>query len=308
MSKNLDKLKRLLAELFQLDQADLDFGIYRIMNQKRDDIVRFLDDDLLPQVKQAFSQYQSTDRAAIQTELDQAIESASDLEVDPDTVPKVKELRAKLEESGMDIAALESEVFSHLYSFFRRYYHEGDFLSLRRYKEGVYAIPYEGEEVKLHWANADQYYIKSSEYLRDYTFKLPSGKRELRHALATMADRSTLAISPLGMVGSIFIFESCLAHSFDYKQNEHGKFAMFLSERLDLSKHERGQLDRVYQARNHFVHELIYDERVDLVLVAARLAWVAAHYLACTVTGIFDTNMTHPDELRETLREILRTS
>jgi len=48
----------------------------------------------------------------------------------------------------------------------RRYYNEGDFLSLRRYKEGVYAIPYEGEEVKLYWANHDQYYIKSSEYLR----------------------------------------------------------------------------------------------------------------------------------------------
>jgi adenine-specific DNA-methyltransferase len=48
---------------------------------------------------------------------------------------------------------------------------------LRRYKEGVYAIPYEGEEVKLYWANHDQYYIKTSEYLRNYTFKLPSGKR-----------------------------------------------------------------------------------------------------------------------------------
>ena len=139
--------------------------------------MRFLDDDLLPQVKQAFSQYQASDRTAVQTELDEAIAQASTLGVDPDTVPKVVELRAKLEESGVDIAALESEVFSHLYSFFRRYYHEGDFLSLRRYKEGVYAIPYDGEEVKLHWANADQYYIKSSEYLRDYTFKLPSGKR-----------------------------------------------------------------------------------------------------------------------------------
>ncbi|MDI6797945.1 MAG: DNA methyltransferase, partial [Desulfatibacillaceae bacterium] len=41
----------------------------------------------------------------------------------------------------------------------------------------VYAIPYEGEEVKLHWANHDQYYIKSSEYLKDYAFKLPDGKR-----------------------------------------------------------------------------------------------------------------------------------
>ncbi len=36
----------------------------------------------------------------------------------------------------------------------------------------MYAIPYEGEEVKLHWANADQYYIKTSEYLRDYAFRL----------------------------------------------------------------------------------------------------------------------------------------
>ena len=79
--------------------------------------------------------------------------------------------------AAVDITALENEVFSDLCNFFRRYYNEGDFLSLRRYKEGVYAIPYEGEEVKLHWANADQYYIKTAEYFRSYTFKLPSGKR-----------------------------------------------------------------------------------------------------------------------------------
>ena len=35
-----------------------------------------------------------------------------------------------------------------------------------------YAIPYEGEEVTLHWANKDQYYIKTSEYRRDYAFRL----------------------------------------------------------------------------------------------------------------------------------------
>ena len=51
---------------------------------------------------------------------------------------------------------MEDKVFSDLYTFFSRYYADGDFLSLRRYKEGVYAMPYEGEEVKLHWANADQ--------------------------------------------------------------------------------------------------------------------------------------------------------
>ena len=61
MATNFEKLRRLLEELFQLDQADLDFGIYRIMNQKRDEIVTFLDKDLLPQVKESFSHYKSAD-------------------------------------------------------------------------------------------------------------------------------------------------------------------------------------------------------------------------------------------------------
>lgn len=169
---NFEKLQRLLEELFQLDQADLDFGIYRIMNQKRDEVVRFLEKDLLPQVKAAFGQYKSADKAEVQNELDKAIEQAKALGVDPDSSTKVRELREQYDDSAVDVVGLENEVFSHLFNFFRRYYHEGDFLSLRRYKEGVYAIPYEGEEVKLHWANHDQYYIKLSEYLRDYTFKL----------------------------------------------------------------------------------------------------------------------------------------
>lgn len=177
MASNYEKFRTLLQELFQLDQADLDFGIYRIMNQKRDEIVRFLDNDLLPQVKSAFGQYRSADKSVIEADLAKAVQQAEALGVDPNQSPKVRELREKLADSSVDVTALESEVFSHLYSFFRRYYHEGDFLSLRRYKEGVYAIPYEGEEVKLHWANADQYYVKSSEYLRDYAFTLPSGKR-----------------------------------------------------------------------------------------------------------------------------------
>lgn len=176
MSENLNKLKKLLAELFQLDRADLDFGIYRIMNAKRDEIIRFLDSDLLPQVQEAFQEYRSADRVTLQSQLDEAIEQAKKLGADPETLPRVKELREMLA-GAVDITALENEVYSHLYNFFRRYYSEGDFISLRRYKEGVYAIPYEGEEVKLHWANHDQYYIKTSENFRNYSFKLPSGKR-----------------------------------------------------------------------------------------------------------------------------------
>ena len=89
-----------------------------------------------------------------------------------DDSQKVKDLRARLKTDAVDVGALESETYDHLYSFFRRYYSEGDFLAKRVYKPGVYAIPYEGEEVTLHWANKDHYYIKTSEYLRDYAFRL----------------------------------------------------------------------------------------------------------------------------------------
>jgi len=175
--KPIDKLKSKLAELFQLDQADLDFGIYRIMNAKRDEITKFLDEDLLPQVKKAFEEYKPSDKAEIQKELDQIIASVKDAGMDPGQSPKVTELRARLNEEAVDITALENEVYSRLYDFFSRYYDDGDFISLRRYKEGVYAIPYEGEEVKLHWANADQYYIKTSENFRDYAFNVGKDKR-----------------------------------------------------------------------------------------------------------------------------------
>jgi len=139
--KSFNKLKLKLSELFQLDQADLDFGIYRIMNARREEINRFLESDLLPQVREAFEEYQSSDKAVIQKELDKVIEGINAADMNPKKSPKVKELRSKLAEEAVDVAALENEVYDHLYSFFSRYYDEGDFISLRRYKEGVYAIP-----------------------------------------------------------------------------------------------------------------------------------------------------------------------
>src|SRR3972149_462354 len=148
-TRQYEKFKDILREMFQMDQADLDFGIYRIMNAKRDEIEKFLDKELLPQVKEEFAKYRGTE---------------------------IEDKKKDIAKYGDD-EALANEVFSHLTTFFRRYYDNGDFLSLRRYKKDTYAIPYEGEEVKLHWANADQYYIKTSQYLRDYAFKLSDGKR-----------------------------------------------------------------------------------------------------------------------------------
>ncbi len=46
MPTKFDRLQSLLAELFQLDQADPDFGLYRIMNLRREEITRFPGTDL----------------------------------------------------------------------------------------------------------------------------------------------------------------------------------------------------------------------------------------------------------------------
>ena len=77
--------------------------------------------------------------------------------------------------TGASSPQTKDDVYSHLLTFFSRYYDKGDFISLRRYKGNTYAIPYNGEEIKLHWANADQYYIKSGESFSNYDFSLPSG-------------------------------------------------------------------------------------------------------------------------------------
>ncbi len=236
MASKFEKLQVLLSELFQLGQADLDFGIYRIMNQKRDEINRFLEKDLLPQVKTAFAQYQPVDKKALEEKLLQASQAAIAAGFEPEQSPKVKQIREELATFSVDTGALENEVYSHLYSFFRRYYDNGDFISLRRYKEGVYAIPYEGEEVKLHWANADQYYIKTSEYFRDYSFKLPSGRTA--HFKIVEADIEKDNVKAAAGVERRFILATN-----DALQVENDEMVMRFEYRADGQKREQKALN-----------------------------------------------------------------
>lgn len=175
MATQFERFKGALEKMLMLDQADLDFGIYRIMNQKRNDIEKYLNNELKKQVTEAVSGSSIAEVEALKKELDALVKTLTDAGMNPEDAPKVKELRAKLSEGG-DTDSLENEVYSHLTTFFSRYYDGGDFISQRRYKKDVYAIPYEGEEVKLHWANADQYYIKTGEYFRSYRFTLSDGK------------------------------------------------------------------------------------------------------------------------------------
>ena len=179
--RNLDRLRTLLRELFQLDRGDLDFGLYRIMNLKSTEIASFLDNDLLPQVKEKLRLTSDEELARVRKELEGARKAARELGVDADIdpPPKIAELNRRLAEMQKDVDA-EADVYNHLADFFGRYYSEGDFISQRRYSGGghsAYLIPYDGEEVKLHWANADQYYIKTTENYASYVFAVGTARR-----------------------------------------------------------------------------------------------------------------------------------
>ncbi len=185
---NIKKFQGLLKDLFQFDAADLDFGIYRIMNKKRGVIERFIMEDLPKSIAQELSQGALAGQTQAAQELeaakkkvleifDDAIDAAGNLIKYHDTKPG-KEYLAALEKAkcAKGREALETAIYNHLYTFFRRYWQDGDFISKRRYsKRERYAIPYNGEEVTLYWANHDQYYIKTGEYFTDYTWKATNG-------------------------------------------------------------------------------------------------------------------------------------
>ena len=173
-TEKFERLRDVLREMFQLDRGDLDFGLYRIMNLKRAEVERFLTEDLLPQVRTLLGMSVRKDLDETRKELAAAEAKARELGLDPAKTPKVQQLRAKIE--GVSPEALdEGDVYKHLASFFERYYRDGDFAAQRRYSAGgeaSYLIPYDGEEVKLHRANADQYYIKTTENYASYVFRL----------------------------------------------------------------------------------------------------------------------------------------
>lgn len=194
-----DRLKGLLRNLFQFDSADLDFGIYRIMNKKRDEIEQFIEKDLIDAVNAELGKFLDSKQANLKEEVeaikkeiretlgDKALDETENIKTDLLNTPIAKELdekyrkaRAAMKNSEMS-SQHEAEIFSHIYQFFSRYYDKGDFMSLRRYSlKEKYAIPYNGEEVVLHWANKDQYYIKTGEYFKNYSFKMGEYTVEFR--------------------------------------------------------------------------------------------------------------------------------
>ena len=187
--RELVRFQDLLRRLFQFDCADLDFGIYRIMNHKREAVDGYIDRDLPGAIEKAVgdgSIATEAERARVFEETrDQMIEIFGEDCIAPSgELVKYQETpfgmkymlwreRARHSESAGDV---RRGIYNHLYSFFSRYYQDGDFMPKRRYSwEHPYVVPYNGEEVHFHWANRDQYYVKSAEHFTDYRYRTGSG-------------------------------------------------------------------------------------------------------------------------------------
>ena len=148
--KNYTKLLSLLKEIFQINQTNWDFGCYKIINQKREEIEQFLEIELLQKIKDAKEQL-----------------GGKAIGLDK------KEIRPKL----------EAEIIAQLLSFFKYYYRKGKFFPhANTTQKSKYYISSNGEATQFYWANQNQYYIKTSDYLKNYQFKL-DGNRRLRFEL-----------------------------------------------------------------------------------------------------------------------------
>ena len=136
MIKNFESIKKakdLLRQLFRSTNADLDFGIYRIMNFKRAEIERFIDNDLIKTAENEFKELTSAEVGSIEKELKKLKNEIND--VLPGTIdenyniiethdsPKISLFRKKLEDYNSASVSEENiqDVFNHVFEFFSRW-------------------------------------------------------------------------------------------------------------------------------------------------------------------------------------------
>ncbi len=181
MSTQFSALVSKLKEIFQINRPDLDFGVYRILNARSAEITEFLDKRLKTKVEQYLGEAKSSLDENVLKELEAELKSEFGKRafneqgqlIDAEAIESaLGQKYIALTQADAHEMTDQSQVYSHLLTFFSRYYDDGDFISQRRYKGDTYAIPYSGEEVMLHWANKDQYYTKSGEMFSNYRFKL----------------------------------------------------------------------------------------------------------------------------------------
>lgn len=193
-SKRNDFLKFLREDILKLNLADLDFGIYRILNYRRGAVETFLNETLPARIEAVLNEQGGQRQSALQREVAKlherleataqnvGLSSAFSGDVLNDALKafpigqeylKKAEALIKAEAEARFSDGEEKRLCNTLYTFFKRYYEDGDFLPQpRRGKEARFSMDYyQGEDVHFSWRGRGSHYVKSSEQLRTYALE-----------------------------------------------------------------------------------------------------------------------------------------
>lgn len=261
MSKQKDQFIALLGELFQLNQPELDFGLYRILHARSAQIKAFIDTELGSEIDAHFAeQSQSNAHDSLEAARVKVAETLGEDaflptgELKPEyrgtKVGKEFELAQQQARDGGGVLADDAQVYEHLYRFFSRYYDKGDFMSKRYFvaendsRAAPYAVPYDGREVMLHWANKDQYYIKSSEALSNFTFDLSTAQAK-EQGQQSGFDFQPAQASPLKV--HFRLAAAAEGEHNNVKESQERFFIIHDSQALQLEVNDQGQTELVVQ-------------------------------------------------------------
>lgn len=204
---SIQNLKYFLKEMFQFNENDLDFGIYKIYNLKRKHIEGFIDgdgeNDLTPTIEKILKEVNLENQKTDSIELYNFLKSINkdflleepeknydrikgQLELDiEDENQKIKliETLNNLSKSGGLTDELKDKIYNHILGFFQMYYSNGDFGYNDRSRD-LYKVPYEadynGTDTMFHWKHKGSLYIKTGTSFNAIKFDLNGKKLEYR--------------------------------------------------------------------------------------------------------------------------------
>lgn len=208
------QLQAFLKDMFQFDDHDLDFGIYRIIRLKQNFIQGFIEGDgenslkagvqqALTQVHQAAGETARNWLAALaqkygemgqklwqplaenpnDAKAKEAFEQLIFLASEDEQVQARKHLEALAETGKLSLADLEARVYNHLLNFFELYYANGDFGYNTRASKAFkvpYEADYDGSDTLFHWKHKDSYYIKTGNGFRSVRCRINGAWLEFR--------------------------------------------------------------------------------------------------------------------------------
>lgn len=186
---SLLNLQEKLKEIFEINNSDLDFGIYRIMKFREKEIKNFIDIELPKTIDSKFKSLESSSKNIFDkvkefeenSENEELVElynswNTTEIENASKYNPKFKEYvnnKNSLKDSKK--TSIESDdIYNWLNAFFTSYYDKWDFFKTRKQK---WTYKFEWWDVGFTWATEGQYYIKSWKHFNNYTFLLNDDKK-----------------------------------------------------------------------------------------------------------------------------------